>query len=61
MAAPSATAAVERSHHVAVGGKSGELVILDEGTFQPIFRDRPCRSGIEDVKVGLYELNSVDR
>ena len=42
--------AVERTHHIAVGGRSGELVILDEGTFQPVFRDRPCRSGVEDVK-----------
>lgn len=45
-----AKGAPERSHHIAVGGKNGELVILDEGTFQPVFRDRPCKSGIEDAK-----------
>lgn len=58
MAAPSSVSTVtaggvgvvERSHHVAVGGKNGELIILDEGTLEPIFRDRPCRSGVEDVK-----------
>lgn len=49
-AVPDPTAAAERSHHIAVGGRGGELVVLDEYTFRPVFRDRPCKSGVEDVK-----------
>ena len=38
------------SHHLAIGGKQGRLIVLDEQTLRPIFEAKDCGQAIADLK-----------
>ena len=64
-----------RSHHLALGGSNGKLIILEEDTLKPRWETKDCQQGITDLKyspdgamlavatadrhVGLYKVGTA--